>query len=183
MRTVWRVGSRLGRTGTAFGTGQAGFFTMNEGEWLTYAEAGRRLGISRDAARQRAKRGRWSKTLGNDGKRRIQLPDGWMASVRPQEDRPAIGGRQAFEHLIAALEAHIETLKGELALERDRTAKAIADTRKALADLEGERARTGMVMADYRWLSEEFERLTAQRAAARTRRWWQRPFLRPLPSH
>lgn len=47
---------------------------MNESEWLTYAEAGRRLGISSDAARQRANRGRWAKTLGNDGKRRISYP-------------------------------------------------------------------------------------------------------------
>lgn len=68
-------------------------------------------------------------------------------------------------------------MKDEFVLERERTAKALAATGKALADLEGERARTGMVVADYRWLAEEFERQTAELVDGRVRPWWQPPFL------
>jgi len=40
-------------------------------QWLTYVELGERLGITPDAARQKAIRGRWRKQKGNDGKARV----------------------------------------------------------------------------------------------------------------
>jgi hypothetical protein len=39
--------------------------------WLTYGELGERLGISPEAARQKAMRGRWRRQQGNDGKARV----------------------------------------------------------------------------------------------------------------
>src|SRR3954451_7640630 len=39
--------------------------------WLTYVELGDRLGITPDAARQKAIRGHWRKQRGNDGKARV----------------------------------------------------------------------------------------------------------------
>jgi DNA-directed RNA polymerase specialized sigma24 family protein len=43
-------------------------------EWFTYEEAAERLGVSAESIRQRAIRGRWHRTLGNDGKARVRLP-------------------------------------------------------------------------------------------------------------
>ena len=70
----------------------------NESDWLTYAEVGERLGISKEAARQRAKRGRWEKTRGNDGKPRIRLPENWTTAVRPPYDRRTTGVRPPYDH-------------------------------------------------------------------------------------
>jgi hypothetical protein len=36
------------------------------GDWLTYASAAERLNTTRDAVRQKAIRGRWQRTIGND---------------------------------------------------------------------------------------------------------------------
>lgn len=49
-------------------------------EWITYKEAAERLGIKPDSVKKRALRRRWPRTLGNDGRTRIQMPD---------DDRPA----------------------------------------------------------------------------------------------
>jgi hypothetical protein len=43
-------------------------------EWLTYAEAGERLGVSPEAIRARAIRGHWRRQVGNDGLARIVVP-------------------------------------------------------------------------------------------------------------
>jgi hypothetical protein len=48
------------------------------GDWLTYAEAAERLNATSEAVRQKAIRGRWQRTIGNDKRARIRLPDGWM---------------------------------------------------------------------------------------------------------
>jgi len=140
---------------------------QNESDWLTYAEVGERLGISAEAARQRAKRGRWHKTLGNDGKPRIRLPDGWSTTVRPPVDHRTTTVRTADERLISAIEAHVETLKGELGLERDRNAKAIAD-------LESEQARAAKAVSDYQRLAEAFEKQGEAISTMLARPWWKR---------
>jgi hypothetical protein len=46
-------------------------------EWLSYAEAAERLNTAVEAVRLRALRGRWQKTVGNDKRPRIRLPEGW----------------------------------------------------------------------------------------------------------
>lgn len=51
------------------------------GEWLTYQQTGERLGISSEAARQRARRLRWRHQRGNDGRTLIQLPEDEKARV------------------------------------------------------------------------------------------------------
>ena len=47
-----------------------------DAEWLTYREAAKRLGSNIEAVRQRAIRCRWPRTLGNDKRARIQIPEG-----------------------------------------------------------------------------------------------------------
>src|SRR5215211_555500 len=70
--------------------------------WLTYVELGERLGITPDAARQKAIRGRYRKQRGNDGKARVLVePEILLAAVQtqPPTDHPDI---QADKRMDAA---------------------------------------------------------------------------------
>ena len=69
--------------------------------------------------------------------------------------------------MISAIEAHVETLKGELGLERDRNAKAIAD-------LESEQARAAKAVSDYQRLAEAFEKQGEAISTMLARPWWKR---------
>ena len=42
---------------------------------LTYKQAADKLGVSAQAVRQKAIRGRWPRTKGNDGQARVQVPN------------------------------------------------------------------------------------------------------------
>src|SRR3982750_3572457 len=103
--------------------------------WLTYVELGDRLGITPDAARQKAIRGRWRKQKGNDGKARVLVeplvlsepsirmrPDN-HPHVHPDERMDTIqtassihpGTVQTTEPALAAiLSRHIERLEREI---------------------------------------------------------------------
>ena len=157
------------------------------GDWHTYIEAAELLGISPNAARHRAIRGRWQRTLGNDKRTRILLPDGWEDSLRTPGRRPAhtLNGRIPFKLLVAALEAHIETLKAQLTAAETRAEKLAADfaerDAKHAAELAIERT-----LADN--MSARVDQLTAELAAGRAmaerglaaelaRAWW-KPLLR-----
>lgn len=142
-------------------------------EWLTYKEAAERLNISPEAARQKAIRGRWQRTKGNDGKARVRLPDGWTDAVRtPNEQakkRPVRtpNERVNAERAISALESHVETLKAELAAERERTGQV-------REDMERERQRADDALADYKRLAAEYERRVDELVAERSKPWWKR---------
>jgi hypothetical protein len=95
------------------------------GEWLSYKEAGERLGVSAEAARQRAIRGSWPRRSSNEGMALIRVPEGVISRPRRkngrQNERPALGAvEQPDERLVAALQAHIQTLQADLALARDQ---------------------------------------------------------------
>jgi hypothetical protein len=49
-------------------------------EWLSYAEAAERLNTTVEVVRLRALRSRWQKTIGNQKRPRIRLPEGWFSS-------------------------------------------------------------------------------------------------------
>ncbi len=131
-------------------------------EWLTYDEAAEYLGISAEAVRCRAKRQRWPRTRGNDGKARVQLSDDHLDRARPPGDPRATSGHDraddrvhdrvdgrpensldgVTERLVAALEAHITTLKAELecaraelAAEREAALTAIRDYQRVANEL------------------------------------------------
>jgi hypothetical protein len=79
-----------------------------DGTWLSYADAAVRLGVSPEAARRRAMRGKWSRMPGNDGRTRVLVPD----EVRPPRAGDGRGTEQAREQSsVDALKSHIETLK------------------------------------------------------------------------
>ena len=75
--------------------------------------------------------------------------------------------RTADERLLSALESHVETLKGELTLERERNAQV-------LADLEREQARAAKAVADYQRLAEAFEKQGEAISTMLARPWWKR---------
>ena len=130
------------------------------GEWLTYREAAGRLGSNVEAVRQRAIRCRWPRTVGNDKRARIQIPEGLPIPARDGNDRASRKGDEGAHDrpLIKALEAHVETLKEQLAAAEARIDKqaddlvaydtAYADGLAAeRAKVEAERAKAERVIA------------------------------------
>src|SRR3954447_16940881 len=129
-------------------------------EWLTYSALGERLGISPEAARQKALRYRWPRRPANDGKTQVRVDvEDVKASGLPRKPREASDGRSTPEPppveqasdaraLLDALEAHISTLKtmtdkAEEAAARERD-RAEAERSRAEGEREGadaERAR------------------------------------------
>ena len=94
--------------------------------WMSYGEAAAKLNSSVGAVRKRALRGHWARQAGNDGKVRLLVPD------ETSMGRPTPVRVDAVS-TVSALQAHIETLKTELAASEARVDKLSAD-------LAGERA-------------------------------------------
>jgi hypothetical protein len=139
------------------------------GDWLTYRELADRLGVSVEAARRRALRARWAKQAGNDGRSRVLLPDDYDVDRRPDgapDARPDALGEKSVPsgRLVAALEAHVETLKAQL---------AAAEARASAADVRAvdEAAKTAQAIAAFESLAQRLEAMAAQHAI---KPWWQR---------
>jgi hypothetical protein len=158
------------------------------GEWFTYRQAADLLSVSTEAVRQRAKRGRWQKTLGNDKRTRIRPPEGWNDVVRidgrPQRLRNP-DERALANQVIRALEAHVDTLKTQLTAAEQRAEKQVAEfaAREArhASDLAVERtladrmsARVDQMTADL--AVEQAQRVDAEKrlAAELARGWFRR---------
>jgi hypothetical protein len=120
-----------------------------DGQWLSYQEAAVRLGVTPEAARRRAIRGKWARMPGNDGRTRLRLPDDWRPQGAP-DVRPDTSA------LVTALENHIKTLQGD----NDELKERLAD----------EQARTTQAIAAFAGLAERLDDLAAERA----RPWWRR---------
>jgi DNA primase len=158
------------------------------GEWFTYRQAADLLSVSTEAVRQRAKRGLWQKTLGNDRRTRIRPPEGWNDSARIQSraQRPRSPDERALANqVIRALEAHVETLKAQLAVAEQRAenqaAEFAAREARAAVDLAVERTladrmsgRVDQMTADL--AVEQAQRVDAEKrlAAELERGWWKR---------
>jgi hypothetical protein len=168
-------------------------------EWLTYSELGERLGVSAEAARQKAIRLRLRRQTANDGKAQVLVDvEDVRASSTPRKpkdqtdnDRPTPDEQASDERALAVLDAHIETLKemvakAEALAERER---ARADDERGRADAERTRsdrlqARLDTVMderaLDARRTAEieqavaDLRAKLAERAALDARPWWKR---------
>ena len=104
--------------------------------WLTYDELARALRITPDSARRLAGRNKhWPRKPGNDGRVRIGVPAERLPPDSPPdvgEDGADIGGDAGPDiradaggdthRALAALEAHVETLKAALAKKRKASA-------------------------------------------------------------
>ena len=139
-------------------------------EWLTYAEAAERLDTTVEAVRLRALRGRWQKTIGNDRRPRVRLPEGWpndgRTPVERRERKPRNDGRTAFERsvdptLVYALESHIKTLQGDNETLKEQLAAAEA---RASEEADALREHNATLKADVERLEAQL-RLEADRLA------------------
>src|SRR5215204_3170036 len=94
--------------------------------WMDYDTLAERLGIERESARQRAKRGQWARRKDNMGKMQVGVPAEVLeAPPERPSDPPADRGHErahepdATADATAVLTRHIERL--ELALEAAQT--------------------------------------------------------------
>jgi hypothetical protein len=81
-----------------------------DGQWLSYAEAAVRLGITPESARRRARRGNWARQPGNDGRTRVLVPALCPPDVPPEVPPDVLPD---VPPLVSALNDHIATLKAE----------------------------------------------------------------------
>jgi hypothetical protein len=120
--------------------GMYGMASDSTPQWLTYAEAAARLGVSSEAVRARVIRGAWRRQVGNDGLARIVIPEG----VHTPDQQP-INGRstpvrkptmlEVLREHIATLKTDNERLMTELSGEREQLAGARAAADRATAEL------------------------------------------------
>jgi hypothetical protein len=104
---------------------------------MTYAEAATRLGVTVEAIRQRAIRNKWARTLGNDKRARVCLPDEPYPTQTPIVRPTDAALLDALREHIATLKTDIERLTAELAGER---AARQADRERHQEQLAAERA-------------------------------------------
>jgi hypothetical protein len=168
---------------------------MSDGEWLTYTEAARRLGTTPDAIRQRVKRGQMRGSRGNDGRPRVwgdARPDGPATELSPDKSPNSPNRTESdLSGQIKALEDHIDTLKGLLIAEVERTQAARNEAQEARAEADHAKSDQVRMARDVAVMFDELKALTDKHAelhADRTRlqtelkqarwRWWHRWFKR-----
>jgi len=139
---------------------------------LTYRELAQALGISAEAARQKAIRARWQRQRGNDGKARMLVDlEAEKAAHTPRrrpDEHP--DERRTFE----ALEAHITTLKEAVA-----KAEALGEQHRQEAEMaskRGDHLVTELVEMSMRMAEQTAvaDRVRAEFDAYRARPWWRR---------
>jgi hypothetical protein len=138
---------------------------------LTYAELAEALKITPTSANRLARRKRWPRVKGNDGRTRVAVPE--EALVRPASppvsrmDSPPDSPQ---DKLIKALEAHVATLREQLAAAEARLAAADARDAQHGVELAAERATTRQAITAFADLALRLDELAAERA----RPWWRR---------
>jgi hypothetical protein len=108
-----------------------------EQQWVTYRQAAEQLGCSVESVRVRAIRNRWPRQMGNDKRARIQIPEGVTSVQRTPDATPN-------NSVVKALQAHVDTLREQLAAENARADSAIqafADLAQRLEELAEARAK------------------------------------------
>jgi hypothetical protein len=141
---------------------------------LTYAEMAEALKITPASANKLARRKRWPRVPGNDGKARVSVPED--ALVRrdsppdsPMDVPPVSPQDSPQDNLIKALEAHVETLKAQLSAAEARINKQaddlIAYDTAYAAGLAAERAKVEAERAKAERVIAEFAARDAQHAA------------------
>ncbi len=155
---------------------------------LTYAEMAEALKITPESANRLARRKRWPRVKGNDGKTRVAMPEQALVRQDSPPDSPPVSPTDSPmdsppDKLIKALEAHVETLKAQLAAAEARINKqaddlVAYDTAYAAglaaerAKVEAEQAKTERAIAAFSSLADRLDALTA--ALERRRPWWKR---------
>ena len=143
-----------------------------DGQWLSYQEAARRLGVTAASVRRRAQRARWARQRGNNGLALVMVPDDVLSAPRELVAGDVAGDvAPDSAGTIAALEGHVATLKAEL----ERRGVDVEDLKIQLAtergELAHERARADRAIAAFESLAQRLEAMAAQRAI---KPWWRR---------
>jgi hypothetical protein len=156
---------------------------------LTYAELAEALRITPASANKLARRRRWPRIPGNDGKARVSVPEDALVRRDSPPDSPPVSPQDVPrpsppDNDIKALQARVEALQAELAgargelggvreaLGEARARADAADARAAeiAADLAAEKARAGRAIEAFADLADRLDQLAAERA----RPWWRR---------
>jgi hypothetical protein len=96
-----------------------------EQQWVTYRQAAEQLGCSVESVRVRAIRNRWPRQMGNDRKARIQIPEGVTSVQRTPDATPD-------DSVVKALQAHVDTLREQLAAAEARAGEESAKAARAI---------------------------------------------------
>ena len=157
------------------------------------------LKITPESANRLARRKRWPRVKGNDGRTRVAMPEEALVRQDSSLVSPTGPTDSPPDKLIKALEAHVETLKAQLAVAEARIDKqaddlvaydtayaaglaaekakveklatelAARDAQHA-AELKAEQAQTEKAIAAFSALAERLDALAAERAKP----WWRR---------
>jgi chromosome segregation ATPase len=150
---------------------------------LTYSELGKRLGLTPDGGRFRARRRMWSIENGNSGKKLVVLTEAELAAeAERMANNPGMIGRASADDRASAqrdsvvldfLRDRLERVEGEAVQLRQQ----VADLRVELGTARAETAARDQRLAD---LQKEFDRELARGARLEDelrylrRPWWRR---------
>jgi len=149
--------------------------------WMTYAQAGERLGLTPEAVRKRANRQRWRRMAGNDGKTLLLVPGqpdgrptvhpGGRPTARPSEGSEALA---LLQQAITMLGEQLQAERARSDNERTRASGAEALAAEEREKRESAEQRAAMAEADRDQLLASHNRalleVEALRAADRARR-------------
>lgn len=139
--------------------------------WLTLTDAAARSGHTREALRQRIRRGRLRATKGNDGQLRVRARD--LADLPP----PDPSGADPGQHDGMALDVTVDVLASTVAdlradLERTRTALDTAMDGRMVDRGRAERAEAQAVAEAARAVAAEARLAAAESALTEARQPW-----------
>jgi hypothetical protein len=137
---------------------------------LTYAEMAEALKITPESANRLARRKRWQRAKGNDGRTRVAVPEEALVRLDSPPVSPTDSPMDSPpDKLIKVLEAHVETLKAQLAAAEARIDKQaddmVAYDTAYAAGLAAERVKVEAERAKAERMIAEFAARDAQHAA------------------
>jgi hypothetical protein len=146
---------------------------------LTYAELAEALKITSESANRLARRKRWPRVKGNDGRTRVAVPEDFCPPDSPG-DGPQVspGDNNPVHAQIARLEGELAGMREALAEARARAGAAEASAEAAAARADAEAAKAAQAIRAFESLAERLEAMAEAQKAKTLRRWWRRIVLR-----
>lgn len=158
-------------------------------QWFDYRQLGELWQMSPEAARTRARRGRFPRRVGNQGQaevlvdtdapvRRPRPPraGGQSQTTTPQPTPDSEVASQATTAALAALQGHIDDLKARIAKADEQTDQLRQERDAIRQERDVERERVATLTAELLRRTGEMldAKAKADAEAARPRSWWQR---------
>lgn len=157
-------------------------------QWLNYTALGKLWGMSPEAARTRARRGRYQRRVGNDGQAEVLVDTaapvrkarpprsaGQSRTAAPMPAPDTEAASAATAATLAALQAHIDDLKAQIAKSDAHTDQLRQERDGLKQERDAERERVATLTAELlRRTGEMLDAKAKAEAAARPRGWWAR---------